>query len=316
MQLAKKTVIGVKAETTQGTAVAVTATDFILAEDVQWKPVGEMIDRNAERSSLDSLKSILGRYYVEVTFKTEVKASGSAGTAYAPLGAAIEACGFDESISAGVSVTYAPISSAPSANFLGPATSVSLEVYEDGLKHVVEGCVGNMKLVLVAGKIAFYEFTFRGEYAIPTDASPGTQTYLAALPPIVQSATLSLMGSAIVAENFEIDCGNEIAERPDFNSAAGINGFLITGRKPVGTLDPESQANVAAFPYWSKWTAGTEASTSIVVGATAGNITTITMPKTQIRELSYGDRNGMLVMPIGLQFNQSTGDDWIGIVQT
>ena len=52
------------------------------------------------------------------------------------------------------------------------------------------------------------------------------------------------------------------------------------------------------------------------VGATAGNIVTITLPKTQYTDAPYGDRNGILTFDVGLQFNQNSGDDEISIVMT
>lgn len=312
-KLVRKTVIGVKIETTQGTAATVGATDFMLAEDVQITPSVEMLERNYYRDSLDTIASVAGKRLYDISFKTELKGSGTAGTAYAPLGALIQACGFLETDGAS-DVTYAPTSAAVT-NFFGPGKSVTIEIYKDGIKHVAAGCLGNMKIAAEVNKYAYCEFSMKGVYAAPTDATAGTQTYLAQKPAVVVGATLSLAGLSAVASKLEIDCGNDVIERPDLSAATGLKGFMISGRKPVGSCDPEMET-IAAHPFWANLLAGTEASTSIVIGATAGNIVTITLPKTQYTAAPYGDRNGILTFDLGLQFNRSTADDWCSIVFT
>lgn len=314
-KLVRKTVIGVKTETTQGTPATLAATDFLLAEDVNIKPSVEMLDRNYYRTSLDSIASVAGKRLYDVTLKTELKGSGTAGTVYAPLDALIQACGFTSTPSAGVSVTYAPTSAAASSNFFGPGKSCTLEIYKDGIKHVVAGAMGNMKIVAEVTKYGYCEFTLKGVYAAPTDASAGTQTYLAQKPAVVVGASLSLAGLSAIATKFEIDCGNEVVERPDLSAATGLKGFMISARKPVGSCDPEAET-IATHPFWANILASTEASSSLVIGATAGNIVTITLPKTQYVDAPYGDRNSILTFDVSLQFNQNTGDDWVSIVMT
>ena len=314
-KLTRKTVLGAKTETTQGTPVAITATDFILVEEVSLTPSFDLIERNFYRTSLDRIKSISGKRWVELTFKTELKGSGAAGTAYTPLGALIQACGFTEAISAGVSVTYAPTSAPASGSFFGPGKSCSIEVYMDSDKHIISGCIGSVKLSAEVGKIAMLEFTFKGVYAEPTDAAPGTQTYNTLQPPVVINSTVSVMGTALILNKFEVDVANEVTERLSVAATTGLMGFMITGRKPVGSIDPELDT-VSAFNFWNKLSANTEASSSIVITGGAGNIITATLPKTQLTAIPYGDRNGIRTVEAGLQFNQNSGDDWLSLVFT
>jgi hypothetical protein len=315
MKLVRKTVIGVKTETTQGTPATLAATDFMLAEDVQLKPSVEMLDRNYYRSSLSPIASIAGKRLYDLTFKTEIKGSGTAGTIYAPLDACLQACGFTSTASAGVSVTYALTSAAASANFYGPGKSATFEVYKDGIKHIIAGALGNLKGSVEVTKYGYAEFTMKGLYAAPTDASAPTQTYSSVKPAVVVSASLSLAGLSAIATKLDFDLGNEVVERPSLSATTGILGFLISGRKPKGSCDPEAET-IATHPFWANLLASTEASSSIVIGATAGNIVTITMPKTQYTDAPYGDRSGILTFEVGLQFNQNAGDDEISIVMT
>lgn len=314
-KLTRKTVIGIKLETTQNTPVAVTATDFVLAEGVDIKPMIDQLERNYFTSSLDPLTSIAGKRWYEIGFKIEAKGSGSAGTANAPLGAALQACGFVETVSAGTSVTYAPTSAPASSNFYGPGKSVSIEIYEDGVKHVAAGCLGTVKFSAEAGKFGMFEFKFFGLYAAPTDSAPGTQTYLAQLPAPLFTSGLAIQSYNAIANKIDIDVANTVAQRPDTRSATGLLGFLITERKPVGTIDPELDT-VANFDIWAKVLASTEGTMTFALGGTAGNIITFSMPKAQPLPFSYGDRNAIRTAEIPLKFNRSTGDDWCSIVFT
>lgn len=314
--LTHRTVILVKTETTEGSNPTPAATDALLAEEINVTPVVEFNDRNPSRATLDTMQSIAGKKHVEVTFRTEVKCSGTPGTAYAPLGAAIQACGFTEAVSGGVSVTYAPTSAPASASYQGPGKTCTIEAYHDGMKRAIVGCRGNMKIVIGAGMVAYYEFTMRGTYAQPTDVALPTTTYLAGIPPATFSATLTLHGYAsAVVDKFEVDCGNELSNRPSVNAATGHAGFLITKRNPVGSTDPEAVL-IATKDFEDAMVDNTLASSSIVVTGGAGQITTITLPKTQIIQHAYGDRGGIRTFDLGLAFRMNSGDDFMTLVMT
>jgi hypothetical protein len=316
-------VIGIKAEVTQNTAITLLATDYLLAQDVSVKPVQEYLPRDFKRGTLDKIPHVAAGIHVDVSFKMEIKNSGTAGTVLAPLSAALQASGMAETISAGVSVTYAPVSVPASTSFFTVGKSATIEYYEgatatkSGLKHIIKGCVasGGPKLVLEAGKIGMYEFTFRGLYTAVTDAVAPTCTYNTVVGPIIQSAAFALHGYAAIISKCEIDFGNVIAPRQDVNSADGLKGFAIIDRDPKGSVDPEGEL-VATFDLYGKMRTGAEGILTIASGATAGNITTISCPKAQFAGLDAGERDGMRTFAVPLKFNQSTGDDWISIVLT
>jgi hypothetical protein len=311
--ITRKKVIGAKVETTQGTAVALTSTDFIYALDIQVDPEAELLPRDYNSTSLDPFAQLVGKKYYACKFKTPLLPSGSLGVApnISPL---LQACGMTETISAGVSVTYAPTSAAV-ANFYGPGKSCTIKVYEDGILHVIAGAMGNPKFVLEAGKIPMIEWDFKGVYVAVTDVAFPANTPQSTYPPIMKSATLSLQGYAATVQKFEIDFGNVVTEKPDINAANSLLGFQITDRKPAGSTDPESTL-VATHDFYGKFISGAEASSSIVIGSGAGNICTITLPKTQYGKITKADRGGIMVYNTPLMFNRNTGDDWISIVFT
>jgi hypothetical protein len=313
--LTKKTTIFVVTETTQGTPATTGATDALLAENFEIEPVIELLQRPFFGSSLDSRTAMLGKRNYRVKFRTEIKGGGTRGTAYAPLGACLQATGLVETATGGVSVVYAPTSAAASANFYGPGKSCTIECFRDGVKHVIAGCIGKMSIKLEAGKVGYFEFEFLGVYAAPTDASSGTATYVSTLPPLCVSASFTIQSYAGVISSISVEDGNEIAERISMNAATGVLGYMITGRAPKGTVDPE-MVLVATHNFFSIITTPTEGAMVATLGATSGNIIAFSWPKVQYSNFKYADRNGILVAQLDLQLNRSTGDDYMTITVT
>lgn len=309
--LTRKKIIGAKTETTQGTLVALAETDFLHAYDIDIAPDAEVLERKYHSASLSPFSDLRGKLSYTAKFKTDLKASGLAGTAPF-IGPLLQACGFTETISAGVSVTYA-LSSSPVTNFYGPGKSCTIKAYADGMLHAMAGCIGTLKLIAEAGKIAVCEWDFKGLYAAVTDAAFPTNTPNSTDPTIVKSSTLLLQTYAATVQKFEIDLGNEIAEKPDVNASAGILGYQITGRQMVGNADPESVL-VAAHDFFGKFASGALASSSIVIGSGAGYICTITLPKTQYGRIGQGDRSGIQTFEVPLKFFRNSGDDELSIV--
>jgi hypothetical protein len=321
MKIAKLSLLGVKSETTQNTAVSLAATDFMLAEVAEPEVVPSFQERNYAHASLDPLPHVVTQVYKQVKIKVEDKGVlASAGTAYAPLDALLKACGMSSTASAGVSVTYAPISLAPS-NMHGPATSCTIEVYRGigatGLKYLIKGAVAKeCKYVVEAGKPGYWEFTMAGLYTAVADGAAPATTFNTGLPPTLgNTASFTIHSYAATVSKIEIDFGLSTTMRPDANSSYGVLGFAITGRSPKGSIDPEAET-VATHGFYSRMLAGTEGALAFVVGSAAGNITTFALPKAQYAGVKEGNRDGILMFDVPLKFNQSTGDDWISIVKT
>jgi hypothetical protein len=320
MKLFKKQAIGIKQESTQGTPVVPsTSTDYILVEDVTLTVEKELLIRDYRRASLDKLSHVVGERYCKVSFKKELVGSGTRGDAtiagYVGLDAALQACGVTSVSVASTTITYAPTSSPASANYFGPGKSVTMEIYKDGLKHIVSGCLGNVKLMLEEGKYGFWEFEFQGVYADPTDVAVPTPTIVNVAPPIIFGATVSIQGFSAIITKFELDFGNKVSRRQDAASATGIKGFVITDRDPKGSVQLEAES-VATHNFFNKLMTSAEASSSIAIGSVAGNIHTITTPKSQYNDVQYQNRDNFLDFQIPLQFNGNSGDDWLSYVQT
>ena len=233
--LSKKTFIGIKSESTQGTAVVPSAsTDYLLAMDVDIKPNIEILERDYSNTFLDRLAHSIGKKFSTVKFKTELKTTGVANFPETPFIAALQACGLINA-----SGTFSPTSTIQSGMY-GPAISATIYVYKDGFLHSMVGSIGTVKFTLEAGKIGFAEFEFSGSYVAVASGTNPVPVFGTAIVPICYSASLTLVGVATeIATKIEIDLGNTIAQRDDVNSANGVLGFMITGRSSKGSVDPE-----------------------------------------------------------------------------
>jgi len=91
---------------------------------------------------------------------------------------------------------------------------------------------------------------------------------------------------------------------------------LITNRAPGGTAVIEAPA-VGTTDYFAKAAAVATGSTSLVLGATGGNIVTLNAAQTDITGVSYGDTNGVisLSMPY-LALPTTAGNNELSLVFT
>ena len=200
--LTRKTVILLELESTYATdPVPVAADDGIYASDVEVEPTGEVLERDYYRDTLSKLAPVVGMKEPQLTFKTELKGSGAAGTA-PKVGKLFQGCGMGETISAGVSVSYAPQSSEASVK------SLTFYVYKDGNLHKITGARGTYVVNLDAGKYGTITWTFKGLYNDVSAASaPSITMSETTLPPIVYNASFTWGAYAAVASALSIEIG-------------------------------------------------------------------------------------------------------------
>ena len=270
---------------------------------------GDLLPRDIVRSNISPVNPVLGKRWVEVTFDCELKGSGTRGTA-GRIGDLLEACSMAETASAGSSVTYVPTSSSQK--------SVTIYVYNNdtgsSVLHKITGAVGTFSIKLTAGQYGVLSFSFKGIYNLPSDvATPANPTYESTTPPIVESCSFTLnSSSALIAQEMSLDLGNEIVSRDDINSANAIKAFLVSNRNPKGSFNPEAML-VASYAFYADWVAASQRALSIVLGATSGNIITITAPKVTIDSIADGERDRVLVKDIPFTLGQNTGNDELSI---
>jgi len=288
-------------------SIPVVGTDSLLCIDPKIKEIVDPVRRPAQIASLSRIASVAGKKYAEVTFTVELKGSGTAGVA-PRIGALLKACGFSETVISTTSVTYLPTSSS--------FGSVTIYLFIDGRRHVVTGARGDVKIKCEAGQMAMAEFTMRGRYADPTLVALSSPTLESTTPQVCKSCTFTYNSrTTLVVKAAEVEMNNTLAERPSLNDANAIAGFEITGRDPMLTIDPEAIIETS-YNFRSDALGGNLRAISWVVGASAGNIMTFSIPKFNAYWPEYEDRDEILVEKIKGECCQNSGNDEVSIAFT
>lgn len=307
MLLTRQAVVLAEIDVTYGTDPTPTgAANAILTTQPQIKLLTDKVERNFVKPTLSPLAPALAGEIFEVSFDTELVGSGAAGTppVFGPL---LRACGLSETIAAGTSVTYAPVSTA--------FESATIYVYLDGILHKLISCRGDVSLNAEVGKYAILSWRMQAKYVAPVDIAMATPTYASVTPPRCLSATLTLGGDTIVATKLALAMNNELFRRDDFNEVTGVKTIEIGGRKPNGSLDPETPL-LAAKNYWTEFYTREAQALSMVIGASAGNICTITAPKCVYDDVSYGERGPARIYNVPFTCQYNSGDDEVSFAFT
>lgn len=246
---------------------------------------------------------------VSVTFDVELSGSGTAGTAPA-FGPLLKACGLSETVVAATSVTYAGVSSSFS--------SATIYCFYDGTRHKITGARGTVTFNMTAGQFPTASFVMTGIYNAPDDTALSGSFTVAN-----QAAALEINDTNVTTatfhgvtsvrlESLDLALNNEVL----YKETASSQEVLITNRTPGGTAVIEAPA-VGTTDYFAKAAAVTTGNSSFVIGATGGNIITLTMAQTDITGVSYGDTSGVisLSMPY-LALPTTSGNDEFSLAFT
>ncbi len=307
----RRAVVLAKIETSYGTDADPTGeANAILTGRPSVKGLSDNLERNFVSPTLSPLAPCKAGHTVEVSFDVEARTGAEPGTPpeISPL---LRACGFEETVVAGTSVAYKPVSD--------DFESATLYVFLDGICHKIRGCRGNMKFVGEVGKYGVYSFGMRGLYAEPVDLPLPSAAYSAVLPDLVESATLKMTpegGSQYipVISRIEFDLHNELFRRDDVTREDGVREIMISSRKTSGVIDPE-MVPAAAKNYWSEFR--NRVPNQVVFGYGAAGATdkiTLTVPRAVYDEVNYQDRGPLLSIQIPFICQYNLGDDELIIV--
>lgn len=273
----------------------------MMAMNISAQPVSaEFAKRNNIKPYFGNMGSVPVAIHSEITFEVELAGSGAAGTApkFAPL---LRACAFSETISAGVSAVYAPVTAAQEA--------ATLYYNLDGILVKILDAKGTVSFGLSSKGIPVMKFKFLGLYSTPTDASlPVGVDYSGFKDPVAVNATntptAQLHGVAGKVQSIDLDMVNQLVYR----NLVGYEGILITGREPSGSYVMELES-VATKDWWTVVKSGTLGPLSVIHGTVAGNIVQIACPKVQVLEPSLSDSDGIAMLTCKLDVQPNTGND-------
>jgi len=306
--LTKREIITVKIESAYRTDPTPAGTDAVLVENPVLSSEGlRMVERKPTRSNLNPLQSVFGGRLATLSFDTEVKGSGTAGTP-PEIDALLRSCGFAVTNVPSTSDTYKPASSS--------IESCTIWYYQDGKLTKLVGCRGTFTAVLEAGSTIKFSFVMTGHINPETDVALVTPTYDSTVPAAIVSGTFAVGGYAAVINALNFDIGNTVAMPPDMNQADGYGEIQIVERAIMGSFDPEAVL-VATNDYKGDFIAGTNATITVgSIGGTAGNKVDIDFPAIYYTDISDGDRDGIRTYEMPFAALESSGDDDVSIVFT
>lgn len=298
----RKTQILVKAEVSNGTWNAPAVTDGILAYDVVATPEFNMFKRDPHFADLSRYQSLSGIQTATITFRTEIRGSGVDALPPAKIQTLLDASMF----ASGVGGTMKPSSTA--------ITTLSMQIEEDGVHKTFVGCGGNVRIVGTVGEPMFFEFSFRGTIR---DITTGVLSALSGLPITVPPVLLNAAFSTNVGgseshliNSIEFDMQNEIALSPDISSVTGVKAAKITGRNPVGSMDPEYNTT---YDWLADIIGNAQGTLTLTLGSVSQNKIQITAPQIRFLSMDPGDRDGVRILTVPFEMNRSSGNDEIVI---
>lgn len=305
--LARKRIITAKIEGTYGTDSVPTGAEAILVRNLSVTPQeSDFASRDVIRPYLGNSEQLPAGIRAMAEFEVEMQASGTAGTAPG-YGSLLRACGFAATTSAGVSVTYAPVS----------ATFESVTIYfnVDGVLHKLTGCRGNVSLQMNVKQIPVFKFMFTGIYNTVTDTAAVTPVYTSFKTPVPVTNTnttpFTLHSYSAVMSEMSIDLANEIVHR---TLVGGSEAVLLTDRKPAGSITIEA-GTVASKDWFTIAKNATTGALDITHGTVAGSKVQITAPNVQLTKPTYTELDGIQMVQMGMNFIPgSSGNDELTIV--
>ncbi len=308
--LEARRVLLAKIETTYNTdAVPAAATDAVLIENLQVSLAGRRAERTPIRTSLAGVSSRYAGTLMQITFDTEIRGSGAAGTA-PDTSALFQACGFAETVVVSTSVTYAPTST-PTLH-----KSLSIYVYRDGKLYKVTGCRGSFSVNLTTAAVGKISWTFQGHLVSETDATLASPTFDTTVAPTLKGVSFTVGAYSAVISALSFDMANAVAMPDNIAATDGYGEIRITARNLTGSFDPEDVL-VATHNFLSIWQGDTQAALATgTIGTTAGNRYAISMPKVVYTEIGHGDRDGISTRDVQFHADETTADDEISIVFT
>jgi len=313
MALTRKKFLIAKIETTYGTDPSpVGGSDAVQVTNLELTPIeSDNVQAAAFQGFLGNSTrgTLVANKRVSVTFDVELAGSGTAGTAPA-FGPLLKACGLSQTIVSSVSVTYAPVSSS--------FDSATIYCFYDGTQHKITGARGTVSFNMTAGQFAVASFNFIGIYNAPDGtALSGSFTVANQAAALevndtnVTTATFHGVTSSRI-ESFDLALNNELL----YKETASNKEVLITNRAPGGTAVLEAPA-IGTTDFFAKAVAVATGSTSLVLGATGGNIVTVNAAQTDITGCSYADTNGVIALSMPyLALPTTAGNNEMSLVFT
>ena len=286
-----KTVLAAKIESTYNTDPTIAGTNAVEIYDVSLTPIAsETVSRELIRGYMGNYQQIPVAVKTELSFKTELVASGTAGTKprIDPL---LLSCGLARVDVSSTSNTYSPDAT--------PDSSCTINVYVNGNMHQLTGARGTFNIVGEVSTIPYFEFTFTGNYNTPTATANLTPSFGAAASPLTfvsgNTVSFALHSYAGKLQSFNYSHNNLISYRELIGATKQI---LITDREPNGNVVIEDPG-VAAKDYYSIVDSTNTGNLTFTHGTTGGNKVQFTAGQSDLSSIGFQDLDKIRMLDIG-----------------
>ena len=194
--------------------------------------------------------------------------------------------------------------------------SLTMGLFEDGIRKVLKGCRGTVKFNFKIGEPATLDFSFKGVESGVADAPMLTGvSFDETVPPVLLNAVMSCDGVSLNIGEMEVDVANTLASKDKIDDAKGILSFMITGRDMQGSFNPE-MVPVATHDFFSKWFSNTPMIVDLAYGEAEGNKFRFYAPGIIYNKVDDGDRDGIQLAQTSFDLTGSMepGDDELAIL--
>lgn len=305
----KKLAILANVETTYGTDPTLTgAANAMVVYGAEWTPLdGDEIKFDNVQPYFGASGSLMASQFARLKFNVPYSGSGVAGTApkWGPLA---RMSAMSQTLNAGVSVVYAPITSS--------LESGALYCNIDGTQQKCLGGRADCTITLDAKGRPMFTFEITALWAALTDTALPAASYtgwVKELPVNKANTVVNLFGVQCALKHFELKLGNQVEKR----DMTDIDLVDVVDRKAGGSLT--IQQSTVAFKDWvSLAKARTLGSWSVTHGGAAGNILTLAGTNTmELGKPSFSEDQGvqLITLPFTL-IPSSAGNDEFALTCT
>jgi len=301
--LTNKAVMLIKQETTYGVdAVPTVANDLTVVSNPNVELQGKTLEKKVVMPTSGKLPGVNIEEGVKITFTADLVITESGF----PLTKMFEACNMVSTVLGGEQTLK------PKTQLLGK--SLTIYYYKDTLLHKAIGCVGSAKIKAKVGEIITVEFEYQGMNAGISDVTFPSNVVIPDYTPVVcRDAVVSLGGTQVIAESFNLDLGNAINKRVDRSKDTGIAGYFILSREIKGDFDPEITSSAVLNSWKNSETKAVELTVTATVGVAVVQFKVI-LPKTTYEIPKLADREGIATYQHSFKAHPVSGDDELSII--
>lgn len=262
-------------ETTYGTDEEPGGADAVLSMNGALMPMeGTDVPLEYDRPFMGADPTLAAELHAKVTFEVALQGSGTAGTPPA-FGKLLRACAMGEVISAGTSVTYAPVT--------GGHESGSMYFLIGNTQHALLGARGTVKMPIMAQAVPKLTFEFTGLWVQPEEVTRPTVDTSAWKDPVLATTantSFTIDGTSLVLRQCELDTGNAVETR----FLIGEDTIPITGKAEVFTCTVVAVPVTTLDPY-ALALASSKVPIVLTHGTQAGSIATLNIPAAQAQRV-------------------------------